>query len=436
VAPDKDECPVHEGAFVLDGSQSRLDPLIRNNPFPFYRALRTQEPVYYDSKLDVYFVSRHQDAMTVMLDNETYSLEHGYQDRWGGGFVDELADIMGREGGGFVRDPVFDPPEHKRHRRLVEKAFTGHRVKTLEPRIRQIVVENLELLAHRGFGDGVHDIGAPLTARIMCEQLGLNFEEVGTERLVNWTHALFAQMGRMQTREDMLRNARLICDMQNYLIPVIHAREAEPREDMISDLVHARLEDEENPTLSFEEKLGWVRALLTAGNDTTTAAIANITMTLALQPELGDRLHGSLDDDRIFTRFVEEILRLQPPVHGLFRCTTRAAELGGRFIPADSHVCVVFASANRDEAVFTCPEQMDFDRKNMLQHMTFGAGIHRCIGASLSRMEIKVAAQEIVRRLDRIELAIQPEQITYVPNLATHVLARLPLTFARRHEGQ
>jgi cytochrome P450 len=428
-------CPRHAGTFALDGSESRLDPLIRNNPFPFYRALRGQEPVFYDAKVDVYFVSRFQDAMTVMLDNEVFSLEHGYQDRWGGGFVDELAQIMDREGGGFIRDPVFDPPAHTRHRRLLEKAFTAHRVKTLEPRIRQIVIENLESLADQGFGDGIHDIGAPLTARIMCEQLGLDFEQVGTQRLVQWTHALFAQMGRMQTHEDMLGNAKLICELQNYLIPVIRARETEPREDMISDLVHARLAGEENPTLSFREKLGWVRALLTAGNDTTTAAIANVAMTLALQPELALRLYDSIDDDRLFTRFVEEILRIQPPVHGLFRCTTRAVELGGKTIPPNAHVCVVFASANRDDSVFPNPEHLDFERKNPLAHMTFGAGIHRCIGASLSRMEIKVAAQEIVRRLDRIRLAIEPDEITYVPNLAMHVLEKLPLTFARRQAG-
>jgi cytochrome P450 len=236
----------------------------------------------------------------------------------------------------------------------------------------------------------------------------------------------------MQTREQMLRNAASLCEMQNYIIPVLHAREAEPREDMISDLVHARLEDEESPTLSFEEKLSTIRALLIAGNDTTAAALGNLMLILAQQPDLAQRLHENIDDERTMTRFVEEVLRLQPPVHGLFRTNMKEVELSGTTIPAFSQICVLFASANDDEAEFPCPRAIDLDRPNLGRQMSFGAGIHRCIGAALSRMEIKVAAQEVIRRLDDIRLAIPPEDIRYLPTLGTHTLERLPLTFRRR----
>ena len=114
----------------------------------------------------------------------------------------------------------------------IENAFTAHRVKTLEPRIRQMVVELIEPLADRGHCDGMKDIGAPLTARIICEQLGFDFDEVGTEKIARWTTALLAQIGRMQTREQMIENARQMCELQNYIIPHIRAREAEPREDI------------------------------------------------------------------------------------------------------------------------------------------------------------------------------------------------------------
>lgn len=419
-------------SMTLRGDESRLDPLIRNNPFSFYRALREQAPVYYDPKLDVYLVSRYDDVMKVLRDHTTFSLEHGYQDRWANGYVEELAEIMNREGGGFVRDPALDPPAHTRVRRLIENAFTAHRVKTLEPRIRQIVVDLIKPLAQRGGGDGMKDIGAPLTARIICEQLGFNFEEVGTERIARWTTALLAQMGRMQTREEMLENARHICEMQRYIIAHIREREKAPREDMMSDLVHARLNDEENPTLSFEEKIAWIRAFLIAGNDTTAAAIANLLLILATQPELQQQLYESVDDDRLMTRFVEEVLRLHPPAHGLFRTTTREVELGGRILPANVQVCILFASANDDETRFPCPRTLDINRPNFAAHLTFGAGIHRCIGAALARMEIKVAAQEILKRLENIRLAIPLEELTYLPTLATQTLERLPLTFSRR----
>jgi cytochrome P450 len=432
------KCPMKRGTLELatlqlQGGESRLDPLIRNNPFPFYRALRQQQPVYYDPKLDTYLVTRYEDAQTVLRDPITYSLEHGYQDRYANGFVDELAEIMNRDGGGFIRDIIAsDPPAHTRLRKLLENAFTAHRVKTLEPRIRQMVVELIEPLADRGHGDGMKDIGAPLTARIICEQLGFEFNEVGTEKIARWTTALLAQIGRMQTREQMLENARQMCELQNYIIPHIRAREAQPREDMMSDLVHARLDDDKNPTLSFEEKVSCIRALLIAGNDTTAAALANLMMILATQPQLAQQLYESREDERLVMRFVEEVLRLEPPSHGLYRTTMKEVELGGTRLPARAQVCILFASANDDDTQFTCPRSLDISRPNITKHITFGAGIHLCIGAALARMEIKVAAQEIIRRLDNIRLAIPMEELTYLPSLATQTLERLPLTFTRR----
>ena len=426
-------CPMPGATYDLKGGESRVDPLIRNNPFPFYRALRKQEPVYYDPKLDTYLVTRYEDAQTVLRDPITFSLEHGYQDRYANGYVDELAEIMNRDGGGFIRDIIAtDPPAHTRLRRLIEKAFTAHRVKSLEPRIRQIVVDLIEPLAERGHGDGMKDVGAPLTARIICEQLGFDFDEIGTEKLARWTTALLAQIGRMQTREQMIENARQMCELQNYIIPHIRAREAQPREDLMSDLVHARLEDDRNPTLSFEEKVSCIRAFLIAGNDTTAAALANLMMILATQPALARQLHESADDERMVSRFVEEILRLEPPSHGLYRTTMREVQLGGTVLPAYSQVCILFASANDDDAQFPHPRSLDVNRPNISKHLTFGAGIHLCIGAALARMEIKVAAQEIIKRLDNIRLAIPAAELTYLPTLATQTLERLPLTFSRR----
>ena len=414
----------------LTGKETRLDPLIRNDPFPFYRALRQHQPVYYDPGLDVWLVTRYEDAMQVLSDPLLFSLEHGYQDRYANGYVDELAAIMDREGGGFIRDLAIDPPAHTRLRRLTEKAFTAHRVKTIEPRMRQIAAELIEPLAARGTGDGMKDIGAPLTAHIICDQLGFDYAEVGVERIARWTTAIIAQIGRMQSRDEMLANAREMCDLQNYIIEHIREREARPREDMISDLVTAR--DESGEMLTFAEKVATVRAFLIAGNDTTAAAIANLLFILATQEDLAEELYPQIDDDRVMNRFVEEVLRIQPPVHGLFRTAMQDVEIGGTKVPAMSQLCVLFASANDDESKFAHPRDLDLERRNVGNHLSFGAGIHRCIGAALARLEIKVAAQEIIRRLADIRLTIEPSEITYLPTLATQTVDRLPLTFRRR----
>jgi cytochrome P450 len=414
----------------LTGNETRLDPSIRNNPFPFYRTLRQRRPVYYDPGLDVWLVTRYEDAMQVLSDPLLFSLEHGYQDRYANGFVDELAEIMDRDGGGFIRDLAIDPPAHTRLRRLTEKAFTAHRVKTIEPRMRQIASELIEPLAARGHGDGMKDIGAPLTAHIICDQLGFDYADVGVERIARWTTAILAQIGRMQSRDEMLTNAREMCDLQNYIIETIRDREARPREDMISDLVTAR--DENGETLTFEEKVATVRAFLIAGNDTTAAAIANLLYLLATQEGLADSLYPQIADDRVMNRFVEEVLRIQPPVHGLFRTAMQDVEVGGTQIPAMSQICVLFASANDDESKFAHPRELDIERRNVGNHLSFGAGIHRCIGAALARLEIKVAAQEIISRLQDIRLAIDPSEITFLPTIATQTIERLPLTFRRR----
>jgi cytochrome P450 len=417
---------------ALKGGESRLDTIIRNNPFPFYRALRREDPVYYDPGLDLYLVTRYQDAVKVLHDDVTFSLEHGYQDRYANGFIDEFAAIMEREGGGFIRDLAIDPPAHTRLRRLTEKAFTAHRVKDLEPRIRQIVVDLIEKVAERGAGDGLNDIGGPLTAHIICEQLGFDWAEVGADKVRIWTDAVLDQIGRMQTREAMLENARVMCELQNFIRRYIEDREKHQREDMISDIVHARLDDDANPTLSRYEQISTIRGFLIAGNDTTATAITNVLLVLATQPGLADELYPQVENERVMMRFVEEVLRLQPPVHGLFRTAMKDIELGGTLVPAGSQLCVLYASANDDDAKFPEPRKLDIERPNVGANLTFGSGIHKCVGISLARMEIKVAAQEFIRRLDNIKLAVPLEELTYKPTLASQTLERLPLTFTRR----
>jgi cytochrome P450 len=416
----------------LKGGETRLDEHIRNDPFPFYRALRQRDPVYYDPGLDLYLVTRYADCVEVLGDNETWSLEHGYQDRYGGENLAEFIEILERDGGGFIRDLAIDPPAHTRLRKLTEKAFTAHRVKDLEPRIRQIVVDLIERVADQGSGDGMKDIGCPLTAHIICEQLGFDWAEVGSEKVAIWTKAVLDQIGRMQDRAAMLQNAAQMCDLQNFIIRYIHMREKEPREDMISDIVHAQLGDDANPRLSFAEQIATVRAFLIAGNDTTAAAIGSVLLILATEPGLADRLYREVDNERTMNRFVEEVLRLQPPTHGLFRTAMKDTVLGGTKIPAMSQVCIMFASANDDDARFPEPRKLDIERPNLGTHLTFGAGIHKCVGIALARMEIKVTAQEIIRRLGNIRLAVPVEELTYLPTLASQTLERLPLTFERR----
>ncbi len=413
------------------GRASLTDPNNISEPREFYRAMRTQDPVYFDPQLQMYLVSRYEDLQTVLRDPITYSSEKGYVEQYAKGFFEEFRLILERDGGGFFPDAIMsDPPEHTRIRRLLDKAFTAHRVKALEPTITQLVIDMIDELAARGQADGVKDFAQPMTIRIICAQLGL--QQFDADRISRWSSAVVAQIGRMQSREQMIENAREICELQNYLIARIRERQQQPGEDMISDLVHARTDDDENPTLTFKEVVSLVRALLIAGNETTATALGNLMFILATRADLLQQLQAGVDDERFMNRFVEELLRFSPPVRGLSRMTIREVQLGGTKLPAGAHMLLLFASGNDDETEFACPRDFDMDRPNLARHVAFGAGVHRCIGAALARMEIKVAAREIVRRLQDIRLSVPVQEVRYLPTVATHSIAQLPLTFSRR----
>ena len=423
-------CPELGGDTALL-NMSLADPAILTKPNDYYRALRSGDPVHYDEQLGVYMVSRYADLQTVFRDPITFSQEKGWHQQFARGYLDELKEILIRDGGGYFPEAILrDPPRHARVRRLMEKAFSGHRVMLLEPMIRKVIGELIEKAADRGYADGVTDFAMPMTIAIMCEQLGISHRD--GESVEKWSRAYTAQVGGLQDRATMLEHAKQICDLQNYIIAQVRARQANRTEDMISDLVYARLNDEENPALTFEEIVALARAMLVGGNDTTAAALSNLLLLIARNPVLAAQLEQCMGDPVRLGRFVEELLRIGPPVRGLFRVTTKEVELGGKVLPEGAYVCMLFASGNDDESVFDCPRSFDADRKNLTKHMSFGGGVHLCVGMALARMEIKVAAVELMTRLKDIKLAVPIEEIRYVPTVAVLSMKNLPLTFSRR----
>lgn len=409
------------------------DPIIQAHPQTFYTKLRNESPVHYDEKLGMWLVSRYEDIVTLLRDPETFSDKHGYEAQYASGFFDEFKSILETEGGGFFPDVIkSDPPEHTRIRKLMDGAFSAHRVKALEPGITRIIAEKVERLLEKSADgkvvDGLVEFSIPLTIAVICEQLGI--EQYNGEKIKRWSEAVTAQIGRMQNHEQMVENARQICDLQNFIIAQMKDREASPKEDMISDLVHAETED--GSKLTFAEAVSLVRALIIAGNDTTATAITNLLFILATQPEVKKQLEENADDDRFLHRFVEELLRFAPPVRGLAKMAIRETELGGQKLPKNAHILVLYGSGNDDETRFECPRQFDLNRGNAGSHVAFGVGIHRCIGASLARMEIKVAARELIKRISEFKLAVPVDEVKYQPTVATHSIAALPLIITPR----
>lgn len=411
------------------------DRQIQAQPHDFYRAMRHGDPIHYDEKLGSWLVTRHEDISVVQADPITFSVKHGYSEQQARGMREEFEGYLREHGGGYFPDAIMsDPPYHTRIRKLMESAFTAHRVKELEPRITAVVRDLVAEAIAKGGGkcDAVKDISVPLTIRVIVEQLGL--DQGMEDKISRWSVAVTAQIGAMQTRETMLENAAQIAELQNYLIAKMKEKEAQPTEDMISDLVHAEVtnEDGTREKLTFEEAVSLCRAVLIAGNDTTATAIGNLFYVLATRPGLAELLESIVDDERQLNRFIEEHLRNEPPVRALSRMTTREVTVNGTTIPAHAHMLLVYGSGNDDETVFPKPREFDITRQNIGRHVAFGGGPHRCIGLALARMEVKVAAREIVKQMKGIKLAIPESDIRYTPTVATRTIESLPITFEPR----
>lgn len=420
-----------EKTLIAEGTLT--DPEILAQPRAFYRALRHGDPIHYDAKLGSWLVTRHEDISAVQSDPIAFSVNKGYHEQQARGMHDEFREILRKEGGGYFPDAIMsDPPYHTRIRKLMEGAFSAHRVKELEPRITAIVRDLIADIADKGRCDAVHDIAVPITIRIIVEQLGL--DQGMEEKISRWSVAVTAQIGRMQTREQMIENAHQICELQRYIIAKMKEREESPREDMISDLVHAQVTNADGSVekLTFEEAVSLVRAVLIAGNDTTATAIGNLFYLLATRAGTYELLERSVADERLLNRFVEELLRVEPPVRALSRMATKDVVVNGVTIPEGAHILLVYGSGNDDETVFPDPRNFDTERPNIGRHVAFGGGPHRCIGLALARMEIKVTCREVIRQLKNIKLAIPEKQIAYVPTVAVRTLASLPITFTRQ----
>lgn len=422
------ECPYPHLKDVLSEA-TLLDTRIQAKPNPFYRVLRECDPVHYDERLGMYLISRYEDLKTVVADPITFSSERGYTAQWAKGYQDEFRALLCELGGGYFPDAIkTDPPYHTRIRKLMEQAFTAHRVKALEPRIADIARDVVAGIADKGEADGVRDIAAPVTIHFIREQLGLG--HVDDQKIIDWSYAVVAQFGRMQSHDQMVANAMLVSELQMFLIDHVRDRQANRRDDMISDMVHARLDD--GTGLTFEEVVSLIRATLIAGNETTTTAIGHLLVLLATQPEVADELYRNVDDDRWVARFTEELLRWEPPSRGLTRMTTREVRLGDKLLPEGAHLLLLWASGNDTEEVFPDARRFDMSRDNVGRHLSFGAGAHRCVGAALARMEINQTAREIVRQLTDLRLEVAVEDIRFVPTIATHPIAELPISFRRR----
>ncbi|EFL29045.1 cytochrome P450 107B1 (P450CVIIB1) [Streptomyces himastatinicus ATCC 53653] len=305
-----------------------------------------------------------------------------------------------------------DPPQHTRLRKLVAKAFTTGSVAALRPFIEQVTDDLLDAWPTHGQADVVAELAMPLPVTVICELLGV--PEDNRSDIKRWSAELFAA-GRPE-RIDAASHA-----MAEYMTGLIAERRERPGDALLDDLIRVR--DGED-RLSEEELVSLAVLLLVAGHETTTNFIGSALLALFQQPTDLERLRREPD---LIPGVLDELLRHSSPVSvATFRYTTEAITLGGTEIPADTPVQVAIGAANRDPARFPAPAQLDLGR-DTTGHLSFGHGIHRCVGAPLARAEAELALRKLLIRFPDLRLAVPPGELVWRPTRLVRGLATLPV---------
>ncbi len=411
----------------------RLDPDALRCPYPFFAALREEAPVRWFDEVECFLVTRYADIVHVARHPELFSSmmptgpvlarqqAQTLQEVLAGD--PELAARLSARPGAVRVLLNADPPDHARQRKLVNRAFTPPKVKAMEPRIREVAEELVAGFADDGRVELVHAFGVLLPLTIIAEALGVGVDDLPTFK--RWSDDFVAAIGNHHMSTEQLK--RLLTsqlEFFEYFTEKVAERRAQPQADLITDVVEARLDGE---PLSLQEMLAMFSQFLVAGNETTTKLIASACLYLARDHELQQRLRTQPE---LIAGFVEEILRLEAPVQGLYRMATEDTEVGGVPIPKGSHLMLVYASGNRDEAVFEGAEHVDPCRHNAMKHLAFGHGEHYCLGSALARAEARIGLEVLLTRLDDIRLA--DDAVDYEPSYVLHGLRELHLTFTPR----
>lgn len=416
---------------------SFLDPAIQDDPFDTYALMQAQCPVHRLPENDLYMVTRYDDAKSVLTDPQTFSNDPTGTARRASEASRAAARVFAERG--WVRAQTLqrtDPPTHTHYRRLVSRAFTAKRMESLVPRIEQLCHELIDQFVDAGECEFVADFALPLPGIIICEQLGLDASDYPTFK--RWADAMLATAQKVLTPDEAVAYAETELEAQHHLAREFAARRAEPADDIISWLVHAHLDDDAasihsvaiDEALSDEELQDLLHQLVTGGFETTTAALGTGLWLLIRYPEQMAKLRA---DRSLLNNFIDESLRFDSPVAGLWRTATCPASVADTDIPHGAAVMVRYAAANRDPAKFENPDTFDIERPDAKDHIAFGWGNHFCVGAWLARAELRCAFTALLDRLDDIELARPLEDLPHEFSFMLRPLKELPIRFTAAH---
>jgi cytochrome P450 len=355
-------------------------PTLQDHLYETYRILRDEHPVYHNPEREIWVVTRYDDVAAVLQDAETFSSAGVDEDR-----------IL------LPMIVYMDEPRHKRLRELLSSVFTPRRVASLEPRIRSAARELLDGLAGAGTCELMHGFAAQLPSLVICELIGIPAGRRAA--FLDWTGSMIETGAEGHPIQEPAERIYREFDR------LLRERREEPRDDLMSALLSTEVD---GVGLSDEELLGFCFNLVVGGTDTTMNLIGNGAVLLARHPEQRRLL---ADDPARIPDAIEEVLRFEAPTQSLPRRPVRDVEWHGVRIPKDCRLLVTYGAANHDERAFDDAERFDVSR-GRTRHLSFGLGAHHCLGASLARLEGRIAFEELLGRHPDYQLLGRPGWVT------------------------
>jgi cytochrome P450 len=374
---------------LADDTDLYYDPYdfeIDTDPYPIWRRLREEQPLYFNEKYEFFALSRFDDVEAALKDWQTYSSAKGT-------LIELIKADMEMPPGSIIFE---DPPPHTRHRSILSRVFTPKKMLDIEPKVREFCAQTLDPLVGSGGFDFIADLGAYMPMRTIGMLLGIPEEdqEAIRERIDD---GLKLEDGTMP--ENQVERGR---QQGEVFADYIDWRTDHPSDDLMTQLIQAEFEDETGTTrrLRREEVLNFVNLLAAAGNETTTRLIGWAGKVLAEHP---DQRRQMAEDPSLIPQAIEEILRFEAPSPVQARYVTTDVEHHGTTVPAGSIMALLNGSANRDDRRFPDGDRFDIHRE-IDHHLSFGYGIHFCLGSHLARLEGRVALDEVLKRFPEWEV--------------------------------
>ncbi|MBQ61644.1 MAG: hypothetical protein CMQ19_06160 [Gammaproteobacteria bacterium] len=385
-----------------------FDPETMKNPYPAYKKLRDEAPIFYEPGMNVHVVTRYELLREIMKDTETYSSKfddfmENVQQAAFQGLSEKSQDRLMEIHQQMIPIPptmlTLDRPEHTQYRSLVAKLFTAGQVAQSQANVQSVIDEKIAGFEGAISIDFMERFAFPVPLRIIGDRLGIPPEERAFFNEAATAAAATLKLSHVEP-DELIRRTELGLELQRLLVSLIEERRIEPREDMITILANSKLE-EETRHLTDGEIIGILNQFLVAGHETTTSSFGWGMLLLCQNPGVQDEIRG---DPKLIKTFVEEALRLEAPVQGLPRRVTRETQLGGYDLKEGDLVMARFGAANRDERQFENPDGLNVHRQKPGLQMAFGSGVHHCIGAPLARQELNLGWFSLLESMRNIRL--------------------------------